>query len=62
MEVRESVLGVWSVSSVFCDVLRNFSNTDEHVTTLDQKGCGEHSGEHYPKMMTTGPMVVIILK
>ena len=32
------------------------------VTTLDQKGCGEHSGEHYPKMMTTGPMVVIILK
>ena len=31
MEVRESVLGVWSVSSVFCDVLRNFSNTDEHV-------------------------------
>ena len=29
---------------------------------LDQKGCGERSGEHSTKMMTITPLVVIILE
>ena len=43
-----------------------FENSQKKCTDktnkLDQKGCGERSGEHSTKMMTITPLVVIILE
>lgn len=36
--------------------------TQAKKNKLDQKGCGERSGEHSTKMMTIAPLVVIILE